>query len=150
MITPALANTLAKNAAAIGAGVAIVAVVAYLIARRTITEVAETAGGIVTGDNALTRGTPYQGAGVLGTLGAATNAASGGTFQAIGEKIVSVFTPNVSDAERYDLMYGVLFPDGRRRAVRATEISKDGVYALNGALYLIGYNQANERVATPL
>lgn len=49
--------------------------------------VAATAGGLITGDNALTAGTPYQGAGVLGTLGAGFNAASGGFFQSAGETL---------------------------------------------------------------
>lgn len=52
--------------------------------------------GIVTGDNALTRnatnaaGEPvkaYQGAGIVGTAGAAANAASGGTLASLGEWI---------------------------------------------------------------
>ncbi len=50
--------------------------------------------GLVTGDNALTKGatnaagqkvTAYQGAGVLGTLGAATNAASMGYLATAGQ-----------------------------------------------------------------
>lgn len=150
MIPAKLVDTLARNALPIGLGVAAVLLGVYYVTRKAVGAAADTVAGIATGNNALTDGTPYAGTGVLGTLGAATNAVSGGAFQAIGERIVSVFTPDVSDAERYDLMYGVLFPDGRRRAVRATEISKDGVYAKDGALWLIGYNQANERIATPL
>lgn len=50
--------------------------------------------GALTGDNALTRNatnadgqpvTAYQGAGVVGTLGAATNAASGGYLASLGQ-----------------------------------------------------------------
>ena len=52
--------------------------------------------GVVTGDNALTRNatdasgapvTAYQGAGIVGTAGAAANAASGGVLSSIGSWI---------------------------------------------------------------
>ena len=42
---------------------------------------------MLTGDNSLTEGTPYAGAGVLGTVGAATNAVLGGVPQKIGEAL---------------------------------------------------------------
>lgn len=84
-------DKLAKSAAAqplqFALGVAIVGVVAYFIVKRATGAAVETAVGVVTGDNALTKGTPYQGAGVLGTLGAAANAASGGHLQSIGESL---------------------------------------------------------------
>lgn len=48
-------------------------------------EAVDTVGGVLTGENELTEGTPYEGAGVLGSLGAATNAISGGALQSIGE-----------------------------------------------------------------
>lgn len=53
-------------------------------------------GGLVTGNNSITQTatnaagqpvTAYQGAGVVGTIGAATNAASGGMLASIGERI---------------------------------------------------------------
>lgn len=44
-------------------------------------------GGALTGNNALTQGTPYAGAGVAGTLGAATNDVLGGVPQSLGESI---------------------------------------------------------------
>ena len=43
-----------------------------------------TVGGVVSGNNAITQGTDYEGAGVAGTLGAATDAASGGLFSDFG------------------------------------------------------------------
>ena len=49
--------------------------------------VASAAGGVLTGNNALTAGTPYQGAGVAGTLGAAANDVSGGVLQNVGDYI---------------------------------------------------------------
>jgi hypothetical protein len=68
-------------------GVGIVAGVVYFLGRIVIKQTAEVARGVVSGNNALTSGTPYAGAGVLGTLGAAVNEASGGTLQSIGESL---------------------------------------------------------------
>jgi|SRR5882672_3899165 len=61
-----------------------------------VTAAAETIAGVATGDNAITRaatnaeGVPvsaYEGAGILGTLGAATNAVSGGVLASAGESL---------------------------------------------------------------
>ena len=71
-------------------GAAVVAFVIY----RAVPKVAQAVGGIVSGDNTLTRGarnaagqpvSAYQGAGIVGTVGAATNAASGGYLATFGE-----------------------------------------------------------------
>lgn len=79
---------------AMGAGVLIV--VAYVLARQAVKDVADGAASIVTGDNIITQNqtnaagetvTAYQGAGVLGTLGAVANSASGGVLASIGEKL---------------------------------------------------------------
>lgn len=75
----------------------------YFFTRQAVKDVAgvgaaaaETVAGVVTGNNAITQsaknadGVPvsaYEGAGVLGTLGAATNAASGGWLATGGEKL---------------------------------------------------------------
>lgn len=59
----------------------------WLAGKKAVVAAADTGAGIVTGNNAITKGTPYEGAGVLGTLGSAVNQASGGTLQSIGEKI---------------------------------------------------------------
>ena len=50
----------------------------------TVKAAGETVGGAISGNNAITAGTVYQGGGVAGTLGAATNAASGGLFEKWG------------------------------------------------------------------
>jgi hypothetical protein len=55
---------------------------------------AQTAGGVVSGNNALTAGTPYQGAGIAGTLGAVANTASGGLFESIGDWIADKVSPD--------------------------------------------------------
>lgn len=69
-------------------------VVIYVIAKKSAAAVtaaagaaADAAGGIISGNNALTAGTDYQGAGVLGTVGAAANDASGGFFDWLGSSI---------------------------------------------------------------
>ena len=82
-----------KQTVYIAAGVLGVALVAAYLLKKT-------AAGMLTGNNALTQNakdangnpvTAYQNAGVLGTVGAATNAASGGVLasagQWIGEKL---------------------------------------------------------------
>lgn len=48
---------------------------------------ASAVGGALTGNNALTAGTAYAGAGLPGTLGAATNEVLGGAPQSIGDAI---------------------------------------------------------------
>jgi hypothetical protein len=73
---------------------AVVLVVVYFVLRSTakaaadvVSSAASGAAGIVTGNNAATAGTEYAGAGVLGTVGAVTNKASGGIFSATGDWI---------------------------------------------------------------
>ncbi len=46
---------------------------------------AETIAGVATGSNAITEATPYEGAGIFGTYGAAVNATLGGVPQKLGE-----------------------------------------------------------------
>lgn len=49
--------------------------------------VVDTAGGILSGNNSLTDGTAYEGAGVVGTVGAATNTISGGFLGELGSDL---------------------------------------------------------------
>jgi len=83
----AITNLSKQNPLLLAAGAALLVYVVYSLARKTITDVAKGAGGVVSGNNALTRGTPYQDAGVLGTLGAATNTVLGGVPQRVGESV---------------------------------------------------------------
>lgn len=62
-------------------------VVVYYVGKKVLTGAANVVGGAVSGNNAVTAGTPYAGYGVLGTLGAATNSASGGIFSNIGNDV---------------------------------------------------------------
>lgn len=68
----------------LGIGLAILAGGLYLLTRGALKDAAGAVGGLVSGDNAITRGTPYQGAGLPGTVGAVTNAASGGVLERFG------------------------------------------------------------------
>lgn len=60
-------------------GAVLVIGVVYFLGRKTIKDTADAVGGaaadIVTGNNAATRGTPYEGTGIFGTLGGAANKA---------------------------------------------------------------------------
>lgn len=83
-----------------GAMLLVVAAVAFVAWRalKAVPEVAEAAGGLVTGHNALTENatnaqgehvSAYEGAGIAGTAGAAANAASGGYLASWGESLGS-------------------------------------------------------------
>jgi hypothetical protein len=75
------------NPVQLALGAAIVLGVVYVLGRKTLTDAGGAVAGAVSGNNAATRGTPYEGAGVLGTMGAVVNDASGGLFQQWGEAI---------------------------------------------------------------
>lgn len=91
------------------------AVVAYVL-YRAVPKVAEAVGGVFTGNNAITgsatnaagdRVTAYQNAGLFGTIGAATNAASGGYLATFGEwlggKTYDVLNPApLASIDRYN------------------------------------------------
>jgi hypothetical protein len=73
---------------------AVVATVGYLLIRQAAKDVgkaagaaASAAGGIVSGNNAITRGTVYEGTGIAGTAGAAADAATGGLLSSWGESL---------------------------------------------------------------
>jgi hypothetical protein len=85
-----------------GAVLLVVALVAFVAWRvvKAAPEVAKAAGGLVTGDNAVTQSatnaqgehvSAYEGQGIAGTLGAAANAASGGHLASWGEDLGSWF-----------------------------------------------------------
>lgn len=87
---------LLENPIGLAIGASIIVGVLYLVGKKAVVDVvngaagiAAGAGGLVSGNNPLTKGTPYAGAGVLGTVGSAVNDASGGYFQSIGESLGS-------------------------------------------------------------
>ncbi len=80
--------------AVVGGG--LVLFLAYKAITKAASAAAGAAAGVVSGNNAITQNqttwsgqstNAYQGKGVLGTLGAATNSASGGAFASIGDWI---------------------------------------------------------------
>lgn len=79
----------ALDALKIGAGVGLAVGIVYLLTKGpgvVAATVGDSIAGVVTGKNSVTAGNPaYDGKGILGTLGAAANAASGGAFQRWGE-----------------------------------------------------------------
>lgn len=91
LVEKALDNPI-QLALALGGVIALV----YFIGRKALGAAADGAAGLVSGNSAITRNqtnatgdqvTAYQGRGVLGTLGAAANTASGGTLSSIGEAL---------------------------------------------------------------
>lgn len=109
-----------------GAGVLVIGVV-YLLARQTVKDVVGAAGavgqagvGLVTGNNAITQNqtnfdgeatSAYEGKGIFGTLGGATNAVLGGAPASIGESLGGwlfdifgpKYDPNAPAAPRVDV-----------------------------------------------
>ena len=147
------------NALPLAIGAAIVLGVAYFLLRKTVEDVAKGAAGLVTGNNAITENatnaageevTAYEGVGFgLGTLGAATNAVSGGLFaslgQWIGDKAFNVFNP---PKNRDNLTYMVIFPDGSKKAVSGERLDDKGYFTYSdGKRYRMAVNQANQQVA---
>ena len=92
-MSAALVNNLGKQdpiKLALGAVIVIAAV--YYLTRKTVTDVAQGAGGLVSGNNAITKSArtdAYQNAGIVGTLGAAADNASGGLLSKTGEALGS-------------------------------------------------------------
>ena len=67
-----------------GAAAVVGVLLLYAAGRKAVQAAVDTGKGIVTGDNAITKGTQYEGAGILGTLGATANELSGGTLEKLG------------------------------------------------------------------
>lgn len=126
----------------LAAGAALLLGVVYLIARKAIGAAAGAAGGLVSGNNAITEGTAYEGAGVLGTLGASINSALP-FLDDVGTWVADRFPAGSAGESVY---YMVSFPDGTRHAIAAGDVSKDGVFTYKGARYVLG-TQGGKRVA---
>lgn len=150
-----IANKAIDNAIPLAIGAIVILGGVYLILSKIAKDAADAAAGIVSGDNVVTRNqTNYSGEttdayvnkGVLGTLGAATNSASGGIFATIGEKLGGWFAPDLPDGFLLD--YAVIFPDGSRHSINAGAIDGGGLTTFNGKRYRIGINNAGQRVAT--
>lgn len=152
----ALADKLANNPLQVAVGVGLLLVVGYLLVRKALGDVAAAAGGIVSGNNALTRGTPYEGAGLAGTAGAAANAATGGALQSVGEwlggtladareSLTEFFNPSIDS----NTFYAVTFPDGARHSINAGAISRSGAFSYGGKSWQLFIDSKGARVARP-
>ena len=150
----ALAGKLANNPLQVAIGLAVLLGVAYLLVRKTITEVADAAGGIVSGNNAITEGTAYEGKGIPGTLGATADAATGGFLGWFGELIgggaadaketlTQFFNPS-ADSSKF---YTVTFPDGARHAINAGTVSRTGGFTYDGKAWQLFDDAAGKHVA---
>lgn len=97
-------------AVAVGLGL-LVLYVGYRAVKGAASAAVNAGAGLVTGNNAITQNatdwggapeTAYQGAGVAGTLGAATNAASGGALASLGNwiggKVYDLLNPTSSSS----------------------------------------------------
>lgn len=85
-----------NNPLALALGVVAIIAAVYYFGGKTIKAVADVAGGAVSGNNLVTQNqttwdgqkeTAYEGKGVLGTVGAAANSASGGALASVGEAV---------------------------------------------------------------
>lgn len=90
MSAAALANLGNQDPIKLAIGAVIVIGVVYYLTRKTVTDAAQAAGAVLTGNNSVTdaaRTDAYKGAGVAGTVGAAADNASGGILSKTGEVI---------------------------------------------------------------
>lgn len=83
MANPA-AQLLKADPVKLAMGAAIVRGVVYLLGRQTVKDVGRAAGAAASAVANINEGTPYDGAGVVGTLGNAANALSGGLLARLG------------------------------------------------------------------
>ncbi len=127
-----------KNPVQLAIGAAIVLGVVYFLIRKTASDAAKAAGGIVSGNNMVTRNQTdfsgnkvdaYEGKGLAGTLGAVVNSATGGATASVGSK-VGGFLSSVFGKEDTSpsVFYTVLFPDGTKHAVGNTWVDKNGYF----------------------
>lgn len=138
-------NAVTKKYLPVAVGGVLLIGIAVWLGRKFFSAAIDTVGGVFSGNNAVTAGTPYAGTGVLGTLGGSVNAISGGAFQAIGETISSWFTPNVQPTG--NLYYTVTFPDGKRHAIVDTSVDRSGYFTYQGTRYRLGISRDNARIA---
>jgi hypothetical protein len=140
----ALVSSLSKqNPLLLAGGAALLLYVVYGLLRKTVTDTAKAAGGIITGNNAATAGTDYQDKGVAGTLGAVANRATGGALASAGSWIAGLFA---SDSAGEDVYYIVQFPDGAKHAIPSHSVAANGIFTYQGVRYQLGHT-GTQRVA---
>lgn len=110
----------------------------YILTRKTVSD-------IFSGVSDVNKGTPFEGSGVVGTIGNATNTVLGGAPAAVGEKISRFFFP-MDDATE-NLFYVATFPDGQRHAVPSLTVNAQGFFYRGGVRYRLGFNSDGKRIA---
>lgn len=129
-------------------GVVLILGVVYYLGKKTIKDTADVAASIVSGDNAVTRNQTnasgektdaYVGKGVVGTLGAGANSASGGWFASVGESLggwaFDLFGPSYNPNAP---VYTVRFPDGSRHAIDSNNVQSNGYFSYGSVKYRLG------------
>lgn len=89
------------------------------------------------------KGTAYEGAGVVGSLGNATNMLLGGAPQSLGESLSAWIAPDYDPG----VYYTVTFPDNAKHAVLSTDVGPGGYFMYLGKRYVLGINQGGYKVA---
>ena len=123
-------DRIAKNPWPLVIGAAVIAGIAYFFGKQLLAGL----GGLFTGNNALTEGTDYQGAGIAGTVGAAFDAASGGALSAAGSAIGTGLADLLSSSE-YD---GYSYSTSLHRWVQVIRRSDGKVFNVDAAGNITG------------
>lgn len=110
----------------------------YFLLRKSIFDTADALGNV----NA---GTPFEGFGIVGTVGNVTNRVSGGTLAAAGEKISRYFFP-VNDPTD-SLYYVATFPDGQRHSIPSRDVDRNGFFTRAGVRYRLALSETGKRLA---
>lgn len=123
-------DRIAKNPWPLVIGGVVLAGVVYFFGKQLLASL----GGIFTGNNALTEGTDYEGTGVAGTVGAAFDAASGGTLSSVGSAIGTGLADLLSSSD-YD---GYSYSTSLHRWTQVTRRSDGKIFNVDAAGNITG------------
>lgn len=139
----AIDNLSKQNPLLLAGAAALLIYVVYSLARKTVTDTVRGAGGLLSGTNAITKDTAYEGKGVLGTLGGAVDSITGGFTSTVGGWIAATL-PAGGPGEM--LYYTVTLPGGDRASIPSGSVAKSGAFTYKGVKYILG-TQDGKRVA---
>lgn len=117
-----VANAALNNPVQFAIAAAVVVGVVYFATRAVAKQAAAAVGGVVSGNNAITNGTPYAGTGIVATPAAIANSASGGLLAEfggwLGRSVYDLTHPN-----DYDPNAGMQYaPNTVRQGANATDL----------------------------
>jgi hypothetical protein len=120
-------------------GLAVGGFVLYKLLTQLVPAAGQAAAGLVTGNNPITAGTPYQGAGIVATPAAIANAASGGLLARIGSWLgTSTYAALHPYAGITVGASSIMLGDGTEIPVGAVTVSdSDGTFAYHGTTYKV-------------